>query len=63
VSPTATYLVPGNDLMAALVGQHDEILRAIEAAFPGTSIVVRGNEVIADGGDARNVERLFSELV
>jgi phosphate starvation-inducible PhoH-like protein len=63
VSPTATYLVPGNDLMAALVGQHDEILRAIEAAFPGTSIVVRGNEVIIDGGDAVSVERLFSELV
>ncbi|HVT76851.1 MAG TPA: PhoH family protein, partial [Acidimicrobiales bacterium] len=26
-------------------------------------IVVRGNEVIIDGGDAGNVERLFSELV
>ena len=63
MSPTATYLVPANDLMAALVGQHDEILRAIEAAFPGTTIVVRGNEVIIDGADAPNVEKLFSELV
>jgi phosphate starvation-inducible PhoH-like protein len=63
VSPTATYLVPGNDLMAALVGQHDEILRAIEGAFPGTTIVVRGNEVIIDGADAVNVEKLFRELV
>ena len=49
--------------MAALVGQHDEIFRAIEAAFPGTSIVVRGNEVIIDGTEAISVERLFNELV
>ncbi len=63
MSPTATYLVPANDLMVALVGQHDETLRAIEAAFPGTTIVVRGNEVLIDGPDAPNVERLFTELV
>ncbi|MDP1794057.1 MAG: PhoH family protein, partial [Acidimicrobiales bacterium] len=63
MSPIATYLVPGNDLMAALVGQHDEILRAIERAFPGNTIVVRGNEAIIDGADATTVEKLFAELV
>ena len=38
-------LVPGNHLMAGLLGQRDELLRLIEAAFPDVRIVVRGNEV------------------
>ena len=61
--PTASYLVPGNHLMAAIVGQRDELLRAIEAGFPGTTIHVRGNEVAIEGADAEKVEQLFSELV
>ena len=49
--------------MAAIVGQRDELLRAIEAGFPGTTIHVRGNEIAIEGADADKVEKLFSELV
>ncbi len=38
-------LVPGNHLMAGLLGQRDELLRQIEDAFPDVRIAVRGNEV------------------
>jgi len=55
--------VPGNHLMAPLLGTHDEHLRLIEAAFPGTRVVVRGNEVAIDGDDAGEVARLVDELV
>ncbi|WP_255566438.1 PhoH family protein [Iamia sp. SCSIO 61187] len=55
--------VPGNHLMAPLLGTHDEHLRLIEAAFPGTRVVVRGNEVVIDGDDVGEVARLVDELV
>ena len=55
--------VPGNHLMAGLLGQRDELLRVVEQAFPGTTIHVRGNEITADGPDAEPVGRLFEELV
>ena len=55
--------VPDNDLMGPLVGAHDEHLRLIEAAFPGTRLIVRGNEVSIDGDDAGDVARLVDELV
>jgi phosphate starvation-inducible PhoH-like protein len=48
--------------MAGLLGQRDELLRLMEAAFPGTAIHVRGNEITADGGDAAKVARGFEEL-
>jgi phosphate starvation-inducible PhoH-like protein len=57
-------LVPGNDLMVGLLGQRDELLRTIEAAFP-VEIHVRGNEITLSGADTE-VERvgsLFEELV
>lgn len=49
--------------MTALVGQRDEHLRTIEAAFPDVTIVVRGNEVAIDGAQATSVARLIEELV
>jgi phosphate starvation-inducible PhoH-like protein len=67
-SPSATsqvkILVPGNHLMVGLLGQRDELLRLIEAAFP-VSILVRGNEITVTGDEreADRVGRLFEELV
>ncbi len=64
MSPTQVkILVPGNHLMVGLLGQHDELLRLVEAAFPEVRIVVRGNEITLDGADAERVGRLFDELV
>jgi phosphate starvation-inducible PhoH-like protein len=48
--------------MAGLLGQRDELLRLIEASFPGTSIHVRGNEISVDGDDADRAARVFEEL-
>jgi phosphate starvation-inducible protein PhoH and related proteins len=67
-SPSATsqvkILVPGNHLMVGLLGQRDELLRLVEAAFP-VSILVRGNEITISGDDREieRVGRLFEELV
>jgi len=57
-------LVPGNHLMVDLLGQRDELLKVVEAAFPVT-IHVRGNEINITGeaDDAERVGRLFEELV
>jgi phosphate starvation-inducible PhoH-like protein len=55
--------VPGNHLMAALLGQRDEVLRVIEDAFEGVVIHVRGNEISVEGEDAERVGKLFEELV
>jgi phosphate starvation-inducible PhoH-like protein len=60
---TATVVVPASHLMAPLLGHRDEHLRQIEAAFPGTEIHVRGNEVSISGEHAQEVGRLFEELV
>ena len=56
--------MPGNHLMVDLLGEHDDLLRRIEAAFPVT-ILVRGNEitVTGDAESAERVGRLFEELV
>jgi phosphate starvation-inducible PhoH-like protein len=63
-STTVKVLVPGNHLMVDLLGERDELLRRIEAAFP-VSILVRGNEinVTGDAEAASQVARLFEELV
>jgi phosphate starvation-inducible PhoH-like protein len=58
-----SVIVPGAHLMGALVGQRDEHLRLIEAAFPEASLVVRGNEIHISGADAEVVGRLCEELV
>jgi len=56
-------LVPGNHLMAGLLGQQDELLRLVEGAFPDARIAVRGNEITIDGDPADRVASLFNELV
>jgi len=58
-----SVVVPGAHLMPALLGQRDMNLRAIEAAFPAATIVVRGNEITIDGPQAELVSRLFEELI
>ena len=63
-STTVKVLVPGNHLMVDLLGEHDGLLRRIEAAFP-VGILVRGNEITVTGDPetAARVARLFEELV
>ena len=56
-------LVPGNHLMGGLLGQRDELLRLVEAAFAEAEIHVRGNEISIAGPDAARVGKLFEELV
>jgi len=60
---STTFVVPGAHLMAALLGPRDAHLRQIEAQYPHTSIVVRGNEITLRGADGERVARLFEELV
>jgi phosphate starvation-inducible protein PhoH and related proteins len=55
--------VPGNHLMVRLLGHRDEHLRNVEAAYPGTRIVVRGNEISLSGPDAAQAAKLFEELI
>ena len=52
VTPAITEIkiaVPGNHLMVGLLGQRDELLRLVEAAFPAATVVVRGNEITVSG--------------
>ena len=62
-STSVTVHVPGNHLMAGLLGQRDELLRLVEAAFPDADIHVRGNEITVAGDQAGQVAMLFEELV
>jgi phosphate starvation-inducible protein PhoH and related proteins len=55
--------VPGNHLMVRLLGHRDEYLRTVEASFPDTKIVVRGNEISVSGVQAVRVAKLFEEMV
>ncbi|MGD9795956.1 MAG: PhoH family protein [Acidimicrobiia bacterium] len=57
------FTVPGNHLMVGLLGQRDELLREIEAAYPDVSIVVRGNEIAMDGPGAAEVGKVLEEMV
>ena len=52
--------VPSNHLMPLLLGERDEVLRAIEDSFPHVAIHVRGNEIALEGDD--DVERVASLL-
>jgi phosphate starvation-inducible protein PhoH and related proteins len=56
-------LVPGNQLMAGLLGQRDELLRLVEGAFDDVRIAVRGNEISIEGDGAERVGALFEELI
>ncbi len=62
-STQVKILVPGNHLMAGLLGQRDELLRLVEQAFADVRIVVRGNEISIEGDGAERVGRLFEELI
>jgi phosphate starvation-inducible PhoH-like protein len=50
--------------MVGLLGQRDELLRLVEAAFP-VEILVRGNEITISGDapETDRVSRLFEEMV
>ena len=56
--------VPDNVPMVALLGQRDEVLRAIEGGFPDVDVHVRGNVLTLTGpsGDVSLAERLVDEL-
>jgi phosphate starvation-inducible protein PhoH and related proteins len=56
-------LVPGNHLMAGLLGQRDELLRVVEGAFDDVRIAVQGNEISIEGEGAERVGALFEELI
>ena len=58
-------LVPSTQAMVELLGARDELLKLIEASFPGIDILVRGNEIVLSGetGDSQRVARLFEELL
>src|SRR3546814_12476685 len=49
--------------MPAHLGERDEVMRAIEAAFPNVAIHVRGNEISLDGDDAEPVATLLEDLI
>ena len=57
-------LVPGDQSMVALLGQRDELLKLVEAAFD-SEILVRGNEITISGPEpeATRVGLLFEELI
>ena len=63
---TATVVVPGQHLMASVLGPRDANLRRIEQQFARVRISARGNEVRVSGDDTVEVAaavRLFEELV
>ena len=57
-------LVPGNQSMVALLGERDEFLKLVEAAFD-SHILVRGNEITITGdeAEAERVAQLFEEMI
>lgn len=55
--------VPGNHLLAGLVGEHDQLLRLIEESFTSTDIHVRGNAITLSGDKAGEVAQVFEELL
>ena len=57
-------LVPGHQSMVALLGDRDELLKTVEAAFD-SQILVRGNEITITGEphEAERVATLFEELL
>ncbi len=58
-------VVPAEVAMVTLLGARDELLNAVERAFPRADVHVRGNEVTVSGphGEVALVERLVDELL
>ncbi len=55
--------VPGNHLMAGLLGQRDQLFRLVEDAFPQTTMHARGTEIALTGPGAEAASKVFEELV
>ena len=55
--------VPGNHLMAAVLGHRDQLLRLVEEAFPTTAVHARGNAITVTGPDAPAASKVLEELV
>ncbi len=55
--------VPGNHLMAGLLGQRDQLFRLVEDAFPQTTMHARGTEIALSGPGAEAASKVFEELV
>jgi phosphate starvation-inducible PhoH-like protein len=49
--------------MIGLLGERDEYLRVVEAAFSATNIGVRGNLITLEGPEATAARQVFEELV
>ncbi len=62
-SPDLRISVPDNRLMMELLGDRDIHLRALEKAFPDTSIVARGNEFIFGGAGATDAHTTVAEML
>lgn len=56
--------IPSDVSLTLLLGQHDEVLRAVEDGFPQVDIHARGNVISFTGpsGDVALAERLVTEL-
>lgn len=61
----AHFVVPAKHPMVTVLGSGDNLLRAIERAFPAVDIHVRGNEVsaVGDADEVALVQRLFDEMM
>jgi phosphate starvation-inducible PhoH-like protein len=55
--------VASNHVMQELLGDRDAHLRQVEAAFPETLVVARGNEIEISGADAGLVRTVIEELL
>ncbi len=62
MTATVQINVPGNHLMAGLLGERDQYLRAVERSFDAT-IHVRGNEISVEGPQAVEAAQVLEELV
>ncbi len=62
-APSVHVPVPDNALLPALFGPADSHLRQIEAAFPDTDILVRGNQITLTGPQAEAAGRLIEEQI
>jgi phosphate starvation-inducible PhoH-like protein len=52
VSESTVVVIEDASMMPELLGSSDEIIREVEAAFPGVSVHVRGNKISLTGDDA-----------
>ena len=54
--------VPSNHTMVGLLGERDEYLRVVQAAFDA-NVHVRGNQITVDGPEAEQASKVIEELV